>query len=73
MSGHRLKYVFVLEAICVTRSHADLFSLHVRAVPAQHRCTVYDEVSSLLPNSASRAERAVLGTGSSRGSSQVTC
>lgn len=71
MSGHFLKYDFVLQSICVTRAHADL--LRVRAVPARYRCTIYGEVLSLLPGSASTAKRAVLGAGSSRGSSQVTC
>lgn len=46
LSGHCLKYGFVLENICVKRAHADLFPLSVRAVPAQYRCTVYSELLS---------------------------
>lgn len=68
-----LKYVFVLESICVQRAHAELFPLHVRAVPAQYRCSIYSKVLSLLPSSASTDKTAALGAGSSRGSTQVTC
>lgn len=73
MLGHCLKYVFVLESTCVKRAHADLFPLHVRAVPGQYKCTIYSEVLSLLPSSASTAKRVAPGAGSSRDSSQVTC
>lgn len=46
LSGHCLKYGFVLESICAKRAHADLFPLPIRTVPAQYRCTIYSEVLS---------------------------
>lgn len=55
MIGQHLKQAFVLNSTCVQSAHKDLFSLCVRAVCAQFRCTIYSEVSSLLPSSASTA------------------
>lgn len=69
MLGQILKYAFVLNSTWVNNAHTDLFPLCIRAVCAQFRCPFYDEVSSLLPSSASTAKTAALGAGSSKGSS----
>lgn len=69
MLGPPLKHAFVLHSICVKSAHTDCFSLCVRAVCTQFRCTFYGEISLLLPSSAGATKRAVLGAGSSKRSS----